>query len=203
MDSDAILQRIEAVPLRDGRRIIAIAGAPASGKSTLADILVQKLPNACVVPMDGFHRSNDDLAQMGLLARKGAPETFDGEAFVALVRALRSGAEMIFPTFDRARDCVVPEGGHLPGTVETIIVEGNYLLLDRGPWRALGKEWDLSVMIDVPLAVLRERLVARWLRHGLDPAGALARAQQNDIPNAQVVIASSTFAEVIVGSADG
>lgn len=198
MNENDILQRIRAVPLRNRRRIVAIAGAPASGKSTLADELVDRIPQACVVPMDGFHRSNDDLERHGLLARKGAPETFDATAFVQFVRSMRTMSDLTFPTFDRANDCVVPEGGYLSASVQTIIVEGNYLLLNDAPWDQLAQEWDLSLMIEVPLPVLQGRLVERWLRNGHDAVQALARAKQNDIPNAELVIANSRTAGLVV-----
>ncbi|MGC1496392.1 MAG: phosphoribulokinase [Sulfitobacter sp.] len=198
MKIDDILAQIQAVPLRNGRRIIAIAGAPASGKSTLSDVLARRIPNAYVIPMDGFHRDNVDLEKHGLLARKGAPETFDVTGFIQIIQAVRVEKTMSFPTFDRTNDCVVPTGGQLPASAETIIVEGNYLLLNVAPWNELAKEWDLSLMVDVPLPVLQERLVARWLQHGHDAESALARAQSNDIPNAQTVIDKSAPADLMI-----
>ena len=198
MKIDDIVAQILAVPFRNGRRIIAIAGAPASGKSTLSDVLAARVENAYVIPMDGFHRDNDELEHHGLLTRKGAPETFDVKGFIKIIRSIRTEKDMPFPTFDRSGDCVVPKGGHLPASATTVIVEGNYLLLDVAPWNALAKEWDLSVMVDVPLAVLQERLVARWLNYGHDAAGALARAKGNDIPNAQTVIDKSAPADLII-----
>jgi pantothenate kinase len=80
-------------------------------------------------------------------------------------------------------------------------VEGNDLLLDTGAWRGLREIWDLAVKIDVPLTVLRTRLVARWLDHGLPRDAALAMAQGNDLPNAQYVIAHSRTADLSVGIA--
>ena len=72
------------------RILVAIAGAPGSGKSTLAANLATRLgPMAEVLPMDGFHLDNARLRQMGLFHRKGAPETFDAESFVKLLRTIR------------------------------------------------------------------------------------------------------------------
>jgi uridine kinase len=49
IDHQALIEQISAVSLRNGRRIIAISGGPASGKSTLASKLGQSIANACVV----------------------------------------------------------------------------------------------------------------------------------------------------------
>jgi len=142
--------------------------------------------------------SNDILIETGLLERKGAPETFDVSGFVALVNALREGGDVDFPTFDRTRDCSVKNGGRVNADTSTIIVEGNYLLLTTPPWNALHQLWDVSIMLDVPLSVLRQRLIARWLYHGLDAEAALARALSNDIPNAQRVVEQSAAANLVI-----
>lgn len=174
------------------RLIIAIAGAPASGKSTLAEAVTQNLlaqgKSAALVPMDGFHLDNRVLAARGLLARKGAPETFDAPGFLRLVQALRDGRDVIAPVFDRDRDLAIAGAAVIPGDAAVVVVEGNYLMFDEAPWRALAGEWDLTVRLDVPLAVLQERLIARWRAHGHDLAEARARAMENDIPNARRVI---------------
>ena len=197
---ETALARIKSIPLRKGRRIIAIAGAPGSGKSTLAQQLGAAIDGACVVPMDGFHRDNDDLQKHGLLHIKGAPQTFDAIGFVALIQGLRNTEMLTFPTFDRDADQTVPNGGQVSATDTTVIVEGNYLLLNTAPWNALADIWDFTILLDVPMPVLRERLVARWKEHGHDEAGALARAGENDLPNARLVATQSQVADLRLGT---
>ena len=193
-----IVAAILKVPLTKGRRIVAIVGPPASGKSTLAAALQTQIPGSCVVPMDGFHLSNATLEKRGLLARKGAPETFDVEGFERLLKTIRSQETLPFPTFDRAQDRSIPEGGHIDATHHTVLVEGNYLLLDAPRWKALHQFWDYSILLKVGLKELERRLVARWLVHGHDKAAALERARQNDLPNASVMINLSVAADHIV-----
>ena len=72
-----IISSILKAPLKKGRRFVAIVGPPASGKSTLAKELQRQIPSSCVVPMDGFHLSNEELKVLGLSERKGSAETFD------------------------------------------------------------------------------------------------------------------------------
>ncbi len=118
--------------------IVAIAGPPGAGKSTLAAAVVARLgPGARVVPMDGFHLDNAVLDARGLRARKGAPETFDAAGFVHLMRRLRrvkrrrSRCLTVWPILR------VPGRMWWPKTIVFLIVEGNYLLLDQAHWRDL------------------------------------------------------------------
>lgn len=190
-----ILERIGG--LAPGRRLVAVVGAPGSGKSTLAARLVAGLPGAVLVPMDGFHLDNRLLDRDGLRTRKGAPETFDAAGFVALVRRLKTGEELVYPLFDRDLDLAIAGAGRVTADTRLVVVEGNYLLLDRAPWRDLAGLWDLSVMLDVPTKELRRRLTARWQGLGRSPAEVLAHLD-NDLANAETVQVQSLAADLRV-----
>lgn len=182
------------------RRLVSLAGAPASGKSTMADGLAAALgragATAQVVPMDGFHLDNRLLIARGLLARKGAPETFDASGFVHLMRRLKEEQEVVYPVFDRARDIAIAAGGRVAAECDVVIVEGNYLLFDANPWRGLAPLWDTSIRIAPPIEVLRERLVARWIEHGLSVPDAVARAEGNDLANAKLIADKALPADI-------
>lgn len=198
LDIAGLAARLAALP--PGRRLVAVAGPPAVGKSTVTEPLAAALTAlgrpARVVPMDGFHLDNATLDARDLRHRKGAPETFDTAGLLALVEALRGGGPVPFPTFDRAADATVPNGGTFDA--EIALVEGNYLLLDEDPWRALHPLWDATVRLEAPEAVLRDRLVRRWLTHGLGADAALTRAESNDLPNARRVLSGSVPADYVL-----
>ncbi|MFK7763165.1 MAG: nucleoside/nucleotide kinase family protein [Roseobacter sp.] len=181
---DAVVARVSALPAHEDRHLIAIAGPPASGKSTLAQKVVRALPDACVVPMDGFHLDNRLLDQRNLRARKGAPETFDVNGFQHLLSRLRTDTEVIYPLFDRTRDCAIAGAGCVDAKTRTIVIEGNYLLLDAPGWRNLQAYWDLTAYLSVPNAVLRARLLQRWHDHGYAREDAERKVDENDMPNA-------------------
>lgn len=180
----AVAARIRAMPQVPHRRLIALAGPPASGKSTLAERLAEELPQARVVPMDGFHLDNRLLEARDLLARKGAPETFDVAGFRHLMTRLRTEDEVVFPLFDRSLDRAIAGAGCLTADTRTVLIEGNYLLLDSPGWRDLKSQWDLSVYLSVPQEVLRQRLMERWRGYGFTDAEAARKVEMNDLPNA-------------------
>ncbi|KAB8249285.1 P-loop containing nucleoside triphosphate hydrolase protein [Aspergillus flavus] len=87
------------------RFLVAIAGAPGSGKTTLANALTERLNampasirrHTVCVPMDGFHLSRAELDQLPnreeAYVRRGAPWTFDVSGFITFVQRLRKWAE--------------------------------------------------------------------------------------------------------------
>ena len=190
-----IAERATAAPARGLRRMVALAGPPAAGKSTMAGRLAAALPDAVALPMDGYHLDNRLLTAKGLLPRKGAPETFDAGGFVHAIARLSMGETVVWPDFDRTRDISIAGALQIGPEVRTVVVEGNWLLLDADPWRRA--PWDLTVALDVADAVLRDRLVRRWLFHGLDEAAAVARAEGNDMVNAGVFRRDSRPADVV------
>jgi pantothenate kinase len=185
------------------RFVVAIAGPPGAGKSTLCDALLAALerqaPGAAVlVPMDGYHYDNAVLEAMGLLARKGAPATFDVGGLAADLGRIAAGEDSVaVPVFDRRLDLARAGARLVRREHRIVVVEGNYLLLDDEPWRGLAGRFDRTVFLDVPEERLRQRLVARWLEHGLDAEAARARAESNDLPNANLVLTGSVPADVV------
>ena len=180
-----LARRNEDIAAGRDRILVALAGPPGCGKSTLAAELERQIQlPCCIVPMDGFHLDNETLSARGLLHRKGAPETFDLQGFIQMIAALRLGTKDSFPTFNRDADCVIQSGGKVPTDTQVLIIEGNYLLFDEPGWLELAYEWDASVWIDVPAPVLEDRLVQRWIDQGMPQDAARERALGNDIPNA-------------------
>lgn len=196
MDYETIFKQMQAAPFSGKRRLVAVAGPPASGKSTIAETLADGRSGVCVVPMDGFHLDNATLDRMGLRARKGAPETFDAKGFLELLQRLKVEDTVPYPLFDRAQDQVIENAGQVTGADETVIVEGNYLLLDQPIWRDIAALWDFTVFLKVPNATLEERLIKRWTDHGFFADDAAQKANSNDLPNARLINAQSLPADI-------
>lgn len=186
------------------RSLTAIAGPPGAGKSTLAEALAARLneeaaDSAAVLPMDGYHFDDRVLVPRGLRPRKGAPETFDVAGLYHMLRRLKSNeeAEIAVPVFDRDLEIARAGARLIPQQVRHLIVEGNYLLLDRPGWSRLSALFDTTIMIAAPEAVLRERLVQRWQGYNLPPEEIAAKVEANDVPNGRLVVSASAQAEFV------
>ena len=187
-----------------GRQVLAIAGAPGSGKSTTVEALHTRLEavrpgESAVLPMDGFHYDDAVLRQMGRLPWKGAPDTFDVGGLRSALTRLRADDEdtVAVPVFDRDLEISRGSARLVPSTVRLILAEGNYLLLDRAPWSALHPLFDLTCMIDVSEDVLAERLRARWVGYGLDAEAIRHKLDGNDLPNGATVRGQSIPADLV------
>ena len=203
-----LLSRILALP--STRSLVSVAGPPGSGKSLFAAKLSEELnvrnPGcAAVIPVDGFHYDDAVLAEWKMWDRKGSPGTFDVGGLAALLRRLRANEEpfVAIPVFDRELEIARAGGRIVPQSVQYLIIEGNYLLLRTKPWSDLNKYFDLECMIREDHNLLEKRLLDRWTSLGLTPEAARRKVDNNDLPNAKLVLAESRATDLIICAHSG
>ncbi len=199
------IERMRAArPRASGRLVIGLAGAPGAGKSTIAAALSAELPGSVVLPMDGFHLPQAELVALGRRERMGAPDTFDVDAFVALLERLRdlhnSGVTLLAPGFDRRVEEPVPDQIALTPELWCVIVEGNYLLLREHGWHRVAPLLDLTVGIVLDDETRRERLIARHVAYGKTPDAARAWALGPDERNASTIAATLERADYLLAA---
>jgi pantothenate kinase len=189
-----------AAVARAKRRILGITGAPGVGKTTyaLGQVSTSGAP-AAYVPMDGFHLADAALTALGLLDRKGAPETFDAWGYAALLRRLREADHVVWaPAFERTLEQPLAGAIAVSAEAEVVVTEGNYLLLDRPEWRAVRAALDEVWFLDCPDGLRRSRLVARHVEFGKSYAESEDWVVRVDDPNAASVVATRGRADRVV-----
>ena len=187
------------------RVILAIAGPPTSGKSTIAKKIFEHFnlkqhDFSSILPMDGFHYDDTHLISAGLRDRKGAIETFDFGGFYNTLKRIRdmNEQEVAVPVFDREIEIARAGARIVSSNVSLIIVEGNYLLIDLYPWSQLRSFFDVKVFLNVPKIIVRERLINRWKHYKIPSDEINKKLEKNDLPNAELIYTRSSGADYLM-----
>jgi pantothenate kinase len=180
--------------------IIGLAGAPGSGKTTLARALAMGLAAAVesevtVVPMDGYHKYRSELSAMDnadeAFLKRGIHWTFDPQKLSRDLQALRETGYWSAPTFDHAEKDPVENAIRVTSSSRIVIVEGIYMTFHGGlpEWGAVQDLLDFTIFLDIDLAVSTERLIKRHMAAwGVSKEEAHLRAAGSDLDNATALV---------------
>ena len=194
---------------RPSRCLIALAGMPGAGKTTLASRLAEAVstrtaPNTMLaLGMDGFHLTKAALRQFPnpeeAFARRGAPWTFDAAALQQRLEELRASAgrsDVSWPGFEHALGDPVEDALTVPASTRLVIVEGLYLLHRAGGWEMISECFDERWYLDIPLEIALERLALRHMQAwGITRDAADHRIATSDRLNADLVRDTAGFAD--------
>ncbi|KAI9811645.1 MAG: hypothetical protein M1827_005394 [Pycnora praestabilis] len=195
------------------------------GKTTLAALVSNRINKlyheeapgcttqavAAFIPMDGYHLSRAQLSAMrdpdAAHARRGAAFTFDGDSFLFLVKSLREpilpeSSTFYAPSFDHAVKDPVQDDIAIPPSARVLIFEGNYLSLNKSPWKDAARMMDELWFVDVDFDVARQRLVGRHVKAGIakDEADAHKRVSENDLVNGKEIVNDKMEVQEVVVS---
>src|SRR5215210_6198839 len=157
--------------------IIGVAGSVAVGKSTTARILKAltarwpNTPKVDLITTDGFLLPNAELTRLGLMERKGFPESYDTGALLHFLADIKAGKRPVrAPVYSHLVYDVVPGEGIVIDRPDILIVEGlNVLQPARLPKDGkavpfVSDFFDFSIYLDADEADLHRWYVDRFLR---------------------------------------
>jgi type I pantothenate kinase len=157
--------------------IIGLAGSVAVGKSTTARVLKALLarwpntPKVDLVTTDGFLLPNEELIRLGLMERKGFPESYDTGALLHFLADIKAGKRNVrAPVYSHLVYDVMPNEHIVIDRPDILIVEGlNVLQPARLPKDGkaipfVSDYFDFSLYLDADEADLHRWYVDRFLK---------------------------------------
>lgn len=156
--------------------IIGVAGSVAVGKSTTARVLEALLarwpntPKVQLVTTDGFLLPNAELSRLGLMERKGFPESYDTPALLKFLSRVKAGERNVAaPLYSHLVYDVIPGEETVVDRPDILIVEGLNVLQpprlpkDARPVPFVSDFFDFSIYIDADEDLLRKWYVDRFM----------------------------------------
>lgn len=177
---------------------VAVVGGTGSGKSTVAERIVEEMPvgSVSVIAHDNYYRPRPDLP---LAEREQLnfdhPDALDNPLLIEHLDALRAGAPVEIPVYDFATHLRLDTTRRVTPT-RVVIVEGILLLVDR----ELRERLDLKLYVDTDADVR----ILRRLRRDMETRGRSfdqVRRQYTDTVrpmHLQFVEPSKRYADVII-----
>jgi pantothenate kinase len=130
----------------------------------------------------------------------GALDTFDGAGYVALLRRLRANQDDVVyaPEFRREIEEPINAAVPVPRDVPLVITEGNYLLVDEGPWARVRELLDEAWYVMQDEERRLELLIARHIEFGKAPDFAREWVMRSDQRNAELIATTQPRADALI-----
>lgn len=208
IQAEELIKRIHSILEFKKRAVIAVAGVPGAGKSTLVgrmnELLSREKISSKLLPQDGFHYYRSELAKFPnpeeAFRRRGAPFTFDAERFSATVELLHENVSVTAPLFDHSLKDPVENDIVIGPEIQVVFVEGNYVGLKEAPWCNVSAASDEFWLVDTDPQLVRDRLIARHISSGVSAnyEEAVERCDGLDGDNAQYIRTHLKTPDVII-----
>lgn len=183
---------------KDGRVVYGICGPSGSGKSVLATLASEIAGQiggitVSVVSIDAFHFPNTYLSthnsgEKTLKDWKGRYDTYDVALLEAKLKDFSEGRAVSFPTYSRKSHDPIPNALVIQEGPHILIVEGLWLLYDRGGWESIRKYLSSVYFLDGEPERLRKWTESRHMLGGRSKEDAERQYNENDEVNHSLVL---------------
>ncbi len=139
--------------------LVGIAGASASGKSLLAETLVEELQSEhlCVISEDSYYNDQTHMKmEERVRTNYDHPESMDHDLMLQHMQLLKDGQSVEVPLYDYTEHNRKPETRHIE-PARVVIIEG--ILLFTNP--KIREAFDLRFFMDTPLDICLIRRMKR------------------------------------------
>ena len=139
--------------------LVGIAGASASGKSLLAETLVEELQSEhlCVISEDSYYKDQTELSMdQRIRTNYDHPESMDHQLLLEHMNTLREGQSIEVPIYDYSQHNRSSDTRHIE-PARVVIFEG--ILLFTNP--EIRNAFDLRFFMDTPLDICLIRRMKR------------------------------------------
>lgn len=207
-----LLKKLTQLQKKKGMRLVVfLAATPGTGKSTLVKFLEtlsnkKGLTKIQSIGIDGFHYPNsylkthhlsEDVTKPYLIDMKGAPESFDVEKLNFYLSNIQNDS-IIWPIYSRINHDIDFNGEQLKEDI--ILLEGNYLLLNKHPWNQLICYADFTIFIKGNNEVQRKHLIQRKQAGGASAIDAERHYENTDLKNTNLIENNSIKADLTLFS---
>ena len=183
--------------------VVGIAGGTGSGKTTLAEALMDRLgpERAITIAHDAYYR---DLGHLKMADREGInfdhPDALETELLISHLDALDSGESVERPSYDFESHTRIKGGGTLLKPRGVVILEGVLILADA----SLRNRMALKIFMEAEADVRLSRRLDRDLRErGRDTESVMKQYRETVKPmHDQFVEPSKAFADLIMLGAE-
>ena len=138
--------------------------------------------------------SLQDGKEIRMVDIKGAPVTFDLEQLKERVKRVAAGDQCGWPVYDRLLHN--PTDNAVTIDADIVLLEGNYLLLDEDGWRDLRADADYTISVSAEEGLLRDRLIDRRIKTGVEREAAIRFVDFSDMPNVRTCLAKTGPADL-------
>lgn len=142
--------------------IIGIAGASASGKSLLANTIVNELGSdqVVIISEDAYYKDHSDIPfEQRAAINYDHPDSFDHELLLKHLQALQRGEDVEIPIYNHAMHIREKKTQHI-GKHAIIVLEGILLFVEK----ALREMMDIRIFMETSLDICLIRRLKRDIK---------------------------------------